>query len=248
MSNTLQFGPTGCVHNEDGSIASVSASLDASRAAAPLAVSTGPLTDIHGVLASAPQSVGKVASGPVVSRDSSGRQWVDEPQSVEPVTRLVRIGDTTTPANRLATLLTEALGPSHPAMDDLAALLLAPPTDAEWQEEAMRLAHAWALQTYYKGLGQAGYDIDGAKAALRAHIATRPQGDGWIACSESLPAEGETCLVALNDGTILSAWPVYWHGASNAFAQWSFPLGEWPDAPVTHWRPLPAPPTKKEQP
>ena len=37
---------------------------------------------------------------------------------------MVQIGDTSTPESRLATLIAEALGPRHPAMDDLAAILL----------------------------------------------------------------------------------------------------------------------------
>jgi hypothetical protein len=38
--------------------------------------------------------------------------------------RMVEVGDTSTPANRLATLIASALGEHHPAMDDLAALVL----------------------------------------------------------------------------------------------------------------------------
>ena len=63
-------------------------------------------------------------------------------------------------------------------------LYLAPPTaptDAEWQEEAMRLAREWCLSW-----GEWAHDNDpdcakenAAEAALRAHIATRPQGWEW---------------------------------------------------------------------
>lgn len=46
------------------------------------------------------------------------------------------------------------------------------PTDAEWQEEAMRLAREWADNSFKKGAGYS-YSLDSG-AALRAHIATRP--------------------------------------------------------------------------
>lgn len=63
----------------------------------------------------------------------SGNEWrkTDPSLRVElaaalaaPVARILQVGDHTTPANRLATMLTEALGADHPALADLAALVL----------------------------------------------------------------------------------------------------------------------------
>ncbi|CAB4159327.1 hypothetical protein UFOVP707_79 [uncultured Caudovirales phage] len=41
--------------------------------------------------------------------------------------RLIQIGDTSTPANRLVTVIAEGLGADHPAMGDLMALILSKP-------------------------------------------------------------------------------------------------------------------------
>ncbi len=55
----------------------------------------------------------------------------------------LEIGDTSTPANRLATVLAEGLGPDHPALADLAAVLL----DRSKDDEIARLrAQVEALQ------------------------------------------------------------------------------------------------------
>jgi hypothetical protein len=47
----------------------------------------------------------------------------------------LEIGDTSTPANRLATVLAEGLGPDHPALADLAAVVL----DRSKDDEIARL-------------------------------------------------------------------------------------------------------------
>ena len=62
----------------------------------------------------------------------------------------------------------------------------------------------------------------------------------WIAVSDRLPAEedGEV-LVRMRDGRCEIAWATYWHGASNAFAQWTFRDPDEDESP-THWMHIPA--------
>ncbi len=65
--------------------------------------------------------------------------------------------------------------------------------------------------------------------------------------TETLPPEGTCCAVLLRDGSMLTAWPTYWHGASNDFNHWSFPHPEDDDSTdeVTHWIALPPDPTRQ---
>lgn len=114
------------------------------------------------------------------------------------------------------------------------------PTDAEWQEEAMRLIDCYATAKLF---GKIELEQE-KRAALRAHIATRPQGDGWIACSERMPeACAQILMVAVGAGPRVDY-------TTDRYAGWLDDLGtwvRWPHPfPPTHWRPLPAPPTKKE--
>ena len=61
----------------------------------------------------------------------------------------------------------------------------------------------------------------------------------WIPVAERLPSEDDgTVAVLCDDGSVLTAWATYWHGASNKFAQWTHPF-DVDDAQVTHWCPLP---------
>ena len=62
----------------------------------------------------------------------------------------------------------------------------------------------------------------------------------WIAVSDRVPLEedGEV-LVQMRDGRHEIAWATYWHGASNAFAQWTFRDPDEDETP-THWMTIPA--------
>ena len=62
----------------------------------------------------------------------------------------------------------------------------------------------------------------------------------WIAVSERIPLESDgEVLVRMRDGRCEIAWATYWHGSSNAFAQWTFRDPDEDEAP-THWMPIPA--------
>ena len=63
---------------------------------------------------------------------------------------------------------------------------------------------------------------------------------GWIAVSDQIPLESDgEVLVRMRDGRCEIAWATYWHGASNAFAQWTFRDPDEDEAP-THWMPIPS--------
>lgn len=63
---------------------------------------------------------------------------------------------------------------------------------------------------------------------------------GWIAVSDQIPLESDgEVLVRMRDGRCEIAWATYWHGASNAFAQWTFRDPDEDEAP-THWMQIPA--------
>lgn len=62
----------------------------------------------------------------------------------------------------------------------------------------------------------------------------------WVPVTERLPLEEDgTVVVKLKDGSILTAWATYWHGASNEFAQWTFPYDDEDRAEVVSWAYLP---------
>lgn len=70
----------------------------------------------------------------------------------------------------------------------------------------------------------------------------------WISAKRRLPKEEDgTVAVLCDDGSILTAWATYWHGASNAFAQWTFPHQGDDDRTVTHWYPLPQVPNDSNE-
>ena len=70
--------------------------------------------------------------------------------------------------------------------------------------------------------------------------------EGWIAVSDRLPLEedGEV-LVRMRDGRYEIAWANYWHGASNAFAQWTFRDPDEDETP-THWMKIAAAPQQRK--
>lgn len=62
----------------------------------------------------------------------------------------------------------------------------------------------------------------------------------WIATSNQLPTEADgEVLVRMRDGSHEIAWATYWHGASNAFEQWTFRDPDIEDAQPTHWMRIP---------
>lgn len=105
----------------------------------------------------------------------------------EPVARAVQIGDDSTPENRLATMLTEALGPFHPALDDLAALVLAathaaPSVPEGWCEFVARVAAQKPEKPdYWSSCGQCERNASDAEDLLAAAApqpgAPTPKGD-----------------------------------------------------------------------
>ena len=61
----------------------------------------------------------------------------------------------------------------------------------------------------------------------------------WIAVSHRIPLESDgEVLVRMRDGRCEIAWATYWHGASNAFAQWTYRDPDEDEAP-THWMRIP---------
>ncbi len=81
--------------------------------------------------------------------------------------------------------------------------------------------------------------IDAALAheKVREQIAERKS--QWIPARDQLPTEDDgEVLVRMQDGTCEIAWATYWHGASNAFAGWTFRDPDETREP-THWMPLP---------
>lgn len=78
-----------------------------------------------------------------------------------------------------------------------------------------------------------------ARAILALRPAAVPMTDGWINASERVPleADGEV-FVRFTDGSIGTAWATYWHGASNAFAQWTHPDPD-EDRTIAYWMKAP---------
>lgn len=84
--------------------------------------------------------------------------------------------------------------------------------------------------------------------AARASLPASPSQGQWISVAERLPKESDrTVAVLLDNGEPAVAWATYWHGASNAFAEWTFPDGNPDGWAVTHWMPLPAAPSQPAQ-
>jgi hypothetical protein len=86
---------------------------------------------------------------------------------------------------------------------------------------------------------------DGCNIPLCAPSAAQPAVlEGWIAVSDRLPLEDDgEVLVLMRDGRHEIAWATYWHGASNAFAQWTFRDPDEDETP-THWMKIAAAPEK----
>lgn len=78
------------------------------------------------------------------------------------------------------------------------------------------------------------------RAALEAYESARGAGDGWVACSERMPEKDTTALI----------WVPRCYGLEHADwngKTWNTYRGasKFGTAEVTHWRPLPPPPTDK---
>lgn len=102
---------------------------------------------------------------------------------------IIQIGDTSTPAGRLATVIAEGLGADHPAMADLATLLLAHP--AAPQQPPVSLL--WQVR---KALARAAAICDAVPNRQDGHLGAlvNPQPDGTHGYREI--HEAEAALVA----------------------------------------------------
>lgn len=99
-----------------------------------------------------------------------------------------------------------------------------------------------------KKTGAKGCAQENQKMTLEAYESARGAGDGWIACSERMPEPGDT------ENSWVLAWSIGGYGKGRVrLLNWCH-SGEphWRNeqddrmwATVTHWRPLPPPPTDK---
>lgn len=68
--------------------------------------------------------------------------------------------------------------------------------------------------------------------------------DKWISVEDRLPEEdGEKVLIYLGDGRMASAEIAFPFDNPNSYMWYSFGEVEFDDFEVSHWMPLPAPPT-----
>lgn len=93
--------------------------------------------------------------------------------------------------------------------------------------------------------------FDAAKKALtlyRDHLASAPRTNedagGWIPVSERLPEPNNEVLVFFRDCSIVSTGQ--WTTRNQRYKEmgWLTPCENWNNGPVTHWMPLPSPPTE----
>lgn len=114
--------------------------------------------------------------------------------------------------------------------------LLRKTLDGEWKHDG----RYWADGPPSKELvadvaAREGWRIE---CAYTTHHSASPL-SGWVAVSDRLPLESDgEVLVRMRDGRCEIAWATYWHGASNAFAQWTFRDPDEDEAP-THWMLIP---------
>lgn len=85
-------------------------------------------------------------------------------------------------------------------------------------------------------LEQVLYDIQ--------HVPTLTQPNEWISVEDMLPEKGQIVLFHQKDGFIYCA--EYFAGNSIMSTGWFIDNDCWEAEEVTHWMPLPAPPTKEE--
>ena len=68
---------------------------------------------------------------------------------------------------------------------------------------------------------------------------------GWVKASDRVPLESDgEVFIRFTDGSIGTGWATYWHGASNGFAQWTFPDPD-EDRTVLEWTKNPAAPSQE---
>lgn len=137
------------------------------------------------------------------------------------------------------------------------------PTDAEYVAEGMRLHefvkhHTLEADNFSRGDEKYLAHLDHARIgteALRAHLSTRPaQAEGWIACSERLPNPdfGEV-LVWLWESKMyaIDEWHTYREdptGMGGPTLDMGLMWRNFDFDEVSHWRPLPAPPSALSSP
>lgn len=85
-------------------------------------------------------------------------------------------------------------------------------------------------------LEQVLYDIQ--------HVPTLTPPNEWISVEDMLPEKGQIVLFHQKDGFIYCA--EYFAGNSIMSTGWFIDNDCWEAEEVTHWMPLPAPPTKEE--
>lgn len=83
---------------------------------------------------------------------------------------------------------------------------------------------------------------------MARELQQRREAERWIPCGERVPEEGQYVLCVYEDGECVTD--------NVALCQFRYHNGEpifhddgsnWPAANITHWRPLPAPPTQEAQ-
>lgn len=91
-----------------------------------------------------------------------------------------------------------------------------------------------------------------ADSIYEALIAAAPVDDGWVACSDRLPEDGLPVLILFNGeirvGEIRLEHPSH-EETFQPFRYWDCPYNDgqaWEVFDITHWRPLPPPPMKKD--
>lgn len=77
-----------------------------------------------------------------------------------------------------------------------------------------------------------------ARAVLAKWGAPQPVAPVWTPASTPPKEEDDEVLVRMADGRCEIAWATYWHGSSNAFAQWTFRDPDEDEQPV-EWMRIP---------
>jgi hypothetical protein len=111
------------------------------------------------------------------------------------------------------------------------------------------LAEVAAMDCYRLGGPTKQEQLRAARAALRAHLTTRPVPAGWISVDERLPENDDKVLVYVPNNkhtkTMIDRWAMQREASiefSSVTIETGFMWDEYEFEGVTHWQPLPAPP------